>query len=158
MDQPSQELSPGAAASTVNMCMPPGAGCLTPPLFSRIKIYAENTQVIQRARSSLSIFFLLIIHLAFVETSKLFSSFRHETWPQIPRLAVRRPGLSGVCVKNSSWLQTVRSSKSLSKVTQEQAEHAFLRTLQETMCLCWKNTLNTLKLPAALTPHLPRGG
>lgn len=130
----------------------------TPSVFKG-KIYAENTQVIQRARSSLSIFFfLLIIHLVIVETMKLFSSFRHETWPQIPPLAIRRPGLSGVSMKHSSWLQTARSLKSLSKVTREQAEHAFLRSLQERMCLCWKNTLNTLKMPAALTLHLLQGG
>ena len=38
LDQPSQQLFPGAPASTVNMqTSSPGAGCLTPPLFSRVK-------------------------------------------------------------------------------------------------------------------------
>lgn len=93
-------------------------------------------------RGELIYFFLHIISLAFLETRKLFSFFRHETWPRRPCLAIRRPGLPReLHGTNSSWLQTVLSSRHFSHTTQEQAERAFLGNLHKRVCLCWRNTL-----------------
>lgn len=63
-----------------------------------LSVFKDKNLCIKRRNDSegmgeLISFFLHIISLAFLETIKLFSFFRHETWPQRPCLAIRRPGL-----------------------------------------------------------------
>lgn len=94
----SPDLFPRAAASTINMHALSGAPCWASQIkgFSPLQrnltpasVFKDKNLCIKRPSDSegtvwLIYFFLHIICLAFVETMKLFSFFRHETWPGKP--------------------------------------------------------------------------
>lgn len=154
---------PGTATSSVNTHSTGQARSdgFSPPKQNLIPLsgFKDKNRCIKRLNDSegmgeLICFFLHIISLAFLETMKLFSFFRHETWPQRPCLAIRRPRLPWG-LREELILAPDLSSRHFSRPTWERAG---LRNLQERMYLGWKKTLILKTSATPTTPWLPRFG